>query len=286
VSCSFAQVFATSVLGKARHEQWTFSVRDHRADVEVPTPYDPAPLDLGHVGLLGAGAIGSAFAYTLWLSHWTASLEIFDRETYDEPNLETTCLIHREHVRKCAPKAIALADVTRRPGLTVEGFRATIGPHSPELTVARRFFICGVDNPQTRRVLDQTRTEALLNGAVGGSAFDAGHVLFTRHGVTDPPLSARYPLRERPPVASASGHMPIEIRDECSRVPYEGVSVAAPFIAVASGAMLAGACAAEVNGLPRGDRPNYVKLDLLGLQHKLISRNDSRTEPGDLDAPR
>ncbi len=286
VACTFAQVFASSVLGKARHEAWTFSVRDHRVDPEAPTSHEPAPLDLGPVGLLGAGAIGSAVAYALWLSNWTASLQIFDRETYDEPNLETTCLIHREHVRKCAPKAVALAEVSRRLGLAVAGFRATIASGSLELTVARRFFVCGVDNPETRRVLDRTRAKTLLNGAVGGSAFDAGHVLFTRHGAGDPTLSARYPARESPPVSSGASHLPLEVRDECSRVAYEGVGVAAPFIAVATGAMLAGACAAEVKGLSRRDRPNYVKLDLLGLQHKLISRNDSRPDSTGLDPPR
>lgn len=277
VACAFAQIFATVVLGRARHEAWTFSVRDHRADAEGPPSHDLQPLDLGPVGLLGAGAIGSAFVYAVWLSHWTASLQIFDRETYDEPNIETTCLIHLDHVRKCAPKAAALAEVSRRPGLAAEGFRTAIDASSPELLVPRRVFVCGVDNPETRRALDHTRADALLNGAVGGSALDAGHVLFTRHLAADPPLSTRYPARDRPATPASAAHLPTELHDECSRISYDGVSVAAPFIAVATGAMLAGACAAEAQSVPRDGRPNYLKLDLFELQRQLISRNDPRS---------
>jgi hypothetical protein len=276
VSCAFAQIFASVVLGMPRHEAWTFSVLDHRAGFEGSTFHELQPLDLGSVGLLGAGAIGSAFAYALRLSHWTADLQIFDRETYDEPNIETTCLIHLDHVRRCAPKAVALAEVSRRPGLIVEGVRTEIDASSPELMVPRQVFVCGVDNPDTRRELDRTRADALLNAAVGGGALDAGHVLFTRHLASDPPLSARYPARDRPATAASTAHVPIELRDQCSRVSYEGVSVAAPFIAVAAGAMLAGACAAEARRVPRETRPNYLKLDVFELQRQLITRHDPR----------
>jgi molybdopterin/thiamine biosynthesis adenylyltransferase len=268
VSCTFAQLFNKTLLGRERRHPWTFSVRDLAAGVDAPAAHTLAAIDCGQVAVLGAGAIGSAFAYTVWLSNWTASLDIYDRESYDEPNLETTCLIGNDHVVQCRPKAPALAEAASRPGLRVAGHQVEIRRDSPELDIQRSTFVCAVDNPETRRILDSTRADLLLNAAVGGAVLDAGQALFTRHGVADPALSKRYP--ERTPVATQNrpdARLPEEVQDDCSRVAYEGVATAAPFIATATAAMLAAACAE----IPP-DAPNYLKLDLFGLQDRVDRR--------------
>jgi molybdopterin/thiamine biosynthesis adenylyltransferase len=268
VSCAFAQLFNKTIFGIDSRHSWTFCVRELCVAPPLPTEHKPAPKDIGRAAVLGAGAIGSALAYTLWLSDWTGHIEILDRDSYDEPNLETTCLIGREQVVRCLPKAPALAAVAARPGLSARGQPVEVTASSPELLAPWSTFVCAVDNSETRRMLDSVAAEFLLNGAVGGSARDSGQVLFSRHGRSDPLLSTLY--RERPPApphTPTSSHVPEEVRDECSRVSYEGVAAAAPFIATASGAMLAAACA----GAPSG-APNYLKLDLFGLQHRVDRR--------------
>lgn len=272
VSCTFAQLFNRTIFGIGSRHSWTFCVRELCVGPPLPTEHKPTPKDIGSAAVLGAGAIGSALAYTLWLSDWIGDLEILDRDAYDEPNLETTCLIGREHVVRCLPKAPALAAAAARPGLSARGNRLEVTASSPELNAPRSTFICAVDNPETRRMLDSVAADVLLNGAVGGSARDSGQVLFSRHGTSDPLLSTLY--RERPappPHAPRSSHFPEEVRDECSRVSYEGVAAAAPFIATATAAMLAAACV----GASRG-APNYLKLDLFGLQDRVDSRWDPR----------
>lgn len=272
VSCAFAQLFNKSLFGVDSPHPWTFSVRDLRVAPPAPPAYALTPIDFGRAAVLGAGAIGSAFAYTLWLSTWTGSLEIYDRDAYDEPNLETTCLIDQEHVVRCLPKAPALATAAKRRGLHTTGYQVDITASSPELAAQRTTFVCAVDNPETRRLLDSVAADILLNGAVGGSARDSGQVLFSRHGPTDPPLSVRY--RERPAgdqVGIDAAHVPQEVEDACSRVAYEGVAAAAPFIATTTAAMLAAACV----DIPE-EAPNYLKLDLFGLQDRVDSRRDPR----------
>lgn len=272
VSCVFAQVFNRTLLGGGRAHSWTFSVSDLAAGVDAPSAYTLASVECGQVGVLGAGAIGSAFAYALWLSDWTASLDILDGDHYDEPNLETTCLIGKEEVMRCRPKAAALAEASTRSGLRTSGRHVVVERGSPELDIPRSTFVCAVDNPETRRILDSTRASLLLNGAVGGAAHDAGLVLFTRHGATDPPLAERYPERSVGPAEQAS-HIPVEIPDDCSRVAYDGIATAAPFIATATAAMLAAACARA----PPPDAPNYLKLDLFGRQDRIDRRLLRRT---------
>ncbi len=268
VSCVFAQVFSKTLLGGGHAHSWTFSVSDLAVGVDAPAAHTLASIECGQVGVLGAGAIGSAFAYTLWLSDWTAGLDILDGDSYDEPNLETTCLIGKDQVMRCRPKAAALAEASTRSGLRASGRHVVVDRGSPELDIPRSTFVCAVDNPETRRILDSTSAGLLLNGAVGGAARDAGLVLFTRHGAADPLLSERYPERKvvAGPIDEAA-RVPVEIRDECSRVAYDGVATAAPFLATATAAMLAAACAEVPPGAP-----NYLKLDLFGRQDRVDRR--------------
>lgn len=272
VSCVFAQLFGGTLLGRPRQHAWTVSLRNITGHTEIAGAYTREAIDCGDITLLGAGAIGSAFAYLLWLSEWSARVVVVDRDSYDEPNLETSCLIGRDHVRRCLPKAPALAECMRRPGLEATGRVEEVSAGSPVLGLKQRFFVCGVDNPETRRELDAHGSSWLLNAGVGGSSRDAGHVLYSRHGAGDPLLSTHYPARggdvggltEVP----EGGHVPQEMAEECSRIPYQGVSAAAPFVATTAAALIATACAGGVDSMPR-----YVKLDVLGLQDRMDIRD-------------
>lgn len=262
--CAFAKIFSAAVLRQPKYikESWRLDV----ANLSVsgnPIKRVPPDLNFGFVRLLGAGAIGSGVAFTLWLSGWKGKLEIIDDDFYDEPNHETTLVVGLPEVRRNRKKAIALSELASRPGLEVQARVERIVKDSKVLREGSDAFLCAVDNPETRRILDTTNTGLLLNAGVGGTAEAAGHVVLTRHGKSDRPLSSRY-LTQGP---QCSDHFPVEFRDDCSRVPYLKTSLAAPFIGASAGALLTSACALHALGCYSA--VNYFKLDLLKLQAAL-----------------
>jgi hypothetical protein len=220
---------------------------------------------------IGAGAVGSGLAHVLRHSGWQGHVEFVDKQVYEEPNHETTMLISQQNARDCLRKAETLARLLDSSTVTSHGVLATIDKHHPLLAQDWRALVVGVDNPQLRRALDDVSMPT-YNAAVGGSREDAGHLLWSRHDsmVGDHLLSSLYPpeLVETPDTSTA----PTDIVDECSRVAYANVSLAAPFLGLSAGALLAA-------GLARpGDAmiPNHFKLDLLGLQRYAISERRRR----------
>jgi hypothetical protein len=221
------------------------------------------------IRLLGAGAIGSGFTYTLWLSGWNAIVEIIDYDHYDEPNHETTMRIGLTEVRRNRKKAVALAENVKRNGLKTKFQVKRILKGNAILQEPSDAFVCAVDNPETRRILDGANTELLINAGVGGRAEDAGHVVWTRHLPGDPLLSKRYVTAD--PDNSRSV-VPEEFRkDECSRLIYHDASLAAPFIGLAAGTLLAAACG--LHATEQLPKVNYFKIDLLKLQSRFRAEN-------------
>jgi hypothetical protein len=264
--CAFAKVFAARVLGRpASTEAWSFfmSTLEPREHTERTS----TNLDLGRIGLLGAGAIGSAFCFALMLSGWAVDLEIFDDDAYVEPNQETTFLIGLPEVLRGRRKALALAGILKDNGIAARGRVVRVDAESELLRTRRDVFACAVDNAETRRALDAVNAAALINAAVGGSAEDAGHVVCSRHLNSDLSLSSLY-SGERGSDPSARRAAPSEVRDDdCSRLAYNSVSMAAPFLGGAAGALLLAQCASIKSGLTLPI--NYIKLDLLNLQSKM-----------------
>lgn len=276
--CAFAKLFAVHLLGRDEFakEAWSFSLRTMGGPKTLPPDLPSEPLHLGRIGVLGAGAIGSGFTYCIWLSRWSVDLDIIDRDTYGEPNQETTMFVGSPEVWRTRKKAIALAELARRPGLTTRPFPEEVGAESPILGERRDAFVCAVDNPDTRRVLDGVNCHLLLNGGVGGGAEDAGHVLWTRHTPGEPRLSVRYAASEQQ--AQSSLPPPLEMRnDKCSRIAYNDVALAAPFIGLSAGALLAASCGLQAAGWH--PPVNYLKLDLLKLQSKYMAEAYRSAQP-------
>ena len=263
VCCAVAKTFAAGVLGRpnALHEAWAFDLGDLSGLDSVP-----GQLDLGRVALLGAGAIGNGAAYVLDASGWDCDLTIIDHDIYEEPNEETSVLVSPTQACRGGEKANILAALTRRPGLAARGVVERVGTSSALLATAFDTFICAVDNPDTRRMLDGVRADLLLNAGVGGSRTDAGVLVWSRHRPGDPPLSARYGGGAAPQGASkAIGHPPRDLLDECSRIAYEDATLAAPFMGLAAGALLVAACASV--GREAGPHDlRHLTFDLLNLQ--------------------
>ncbi len=264
---AFAKYFSATVLRRpaAVTESWSFSI-DSLSEITPPPADLHTPIErtiLGKLHLLGAGAIGSSFCFSTHLSDDGAEIEIIDREKYDDPNQETTFFLSRAEAVHCPEKAVTLARLSSRPGLRVVGHPAReIQEGDPFLKSSCGAFVCAVDNPETRCLLDAAHCGILLNGGLGGTSLDAGHVLVTWHNGSVDSLASLYSYTSTPSANNALP--PREITDDCSRLEYESVSLAAPFVALASGALLHALC--RLNAVDRLPRVNYLKLDLLGQQ--------------------
>ncbi len=276
VCCGFAKLFSEAVIGNASQgkERWDFSLMNFsrltQNEQEIRTCSN---LNLGRIGLLGAGAIGAGFMFALIMSGWSAKVDIIDDDRYEEPNLETTMLTSKKAVLDCSFKAPHLSSIGElNPQLVCRPIKKRISGDSEELSQFRNLLVCTVDNTETRRILDSANVEAVLNGATGGTRLDSGHVLYSRHKrAVDPPLKNLYSVEGKEENTNAMDtDVPLEVaHDECSRIAYKGVSLAAPFMGLAVGSLLLAGCAHRViNAEPS---INYLKLDLMGLQSKYQS---------------
>lgn len=227
-------------------------------------------VDFGRIVLIGAGAVGSAFAHVLDGSGWRGAITIVDHERYDEPNHETTLLISRAATLRQAPKAETLASAIRSSSIAASFSATKVGSSDPLLRNPVDAIVCAVDNAELRRCLDVTSAGVVFNAGVGGTAEDAGHVLWTRHALYEPPLSFHYRQGSASSYATTT-RVPSDIStDECSRLAYRDVSLAAPFMALAAGALLAAGIAQQA--LKRPAPTNYMKFDLLESQQWSVRR--------------
>lgn len=273
VSCAFARLVKVSLLGKADASRpWTLNLLTS-TEKRLASGEERAfrELDLGLIGLLGAGAIGSAFAYLLRQSGWRASVDVIDYQRYEEPNEETSLLITRADVLASPKKAERLAALLNTDLIRAAPFVERVIAQSEILLKRRNVFICGVDNVETRLGLDCVNSPLLLNAGLGGTKYDAGHLLFSEHDVGDQRLSALYhPSFVTETLPAGSSHHPHEFQDQCSRLFYDSVSLAAPFMALASAALLLSGVVRSNVGL--NSVVQYLKIDLLGQQSSLQTR--------------
>ena len=253
-------------------EQWTHSLLDFEDDATNNI------VNFGRIVLIGAGAVGSAFAHVLCGSGWQGSITVVDHQRYDEPNHETTLLISRAATLRQSPKAETLASAIRSPSIAANFSSMKVGSSDLLLRDSVDAIVCAVDNAELRRCLDVTSAGTVFNAGVGGAAEDAGHVLWTRHARHEPPLSLHY-RQGSASFDAATRRVPSDISaDECSRLAYRDVSLAAPFMALAAGALLAAGIAQQA--LKRPAPTNYMKFDLLGLQQWSVRRSLGLGEPG------
>lgn len=272
VAAAFSKLFKAHVLNDSTFfdEEWTLSLADFDVHEDSGAVIPPADFDLGFIGILGAGAIGSALIHVLSLSPWRATVDLIDRQAYDEPNQETTFFIGISEARQRRLKVVALAELAARPGLVLNSIEHEVIAGSKLLGTRRNAFVSAVDNSPTRRVLDSVNAELLLNAGVGGSREDAGHIALSRHLPGDMALSKRY--QDAPEIVNtASLTPPAEITDPCSYLAYQDASLAAPFMALAAGALLGASLVHRATGYYPA--VNYLKFDLLRIQSSF--RRDS-----------
>lgn len=261
-----AKAFAARALGcsRAADEAWAFSLWSMSPVETVDMGPGRYPEDLRRVALLGAGSIGSAIGYVLKKSNVRAEVLILDDDAYDEDNIDTTLLLERPSAIAGAEKAGALAEAIATERLLTTSRRERVNEGSVVLRERWDLFFCGVDNAETRRELDHVNAACTINAAVGGEKEDAGHLLVSRHGPEDPRLSSLYPAskREEAPASSQPA--------DCSTFAYQGATMAAPFVALATAAIAVGQALRIAAG--RRDKPRIIKVDVRGFQQMMDVR--------------
>lgn len=267
-----AKLFVSTVMGRGgiADESWAFSLLAMNVYDSSGVEVAPRPEKLGRVAILGAGAIGSAIGFVLRQANLEVDVVTIDDDHYCEDNLDTTLMLSREVAILGLPKAAALAAAISGGKLRAEGRCERVVAGSKILGEEFGSFICGVDNAETRRILDRVSAGQLINAAVGGTRDDAGHALVSRHDTANP-LSKLYGERGGSLDVEQGANSPNEFfGDQCSLLAYQGATMAAPFVALAAGAIaVAQAMRAEVGAV---EGPRVVKIDLRGIQHKMELR--------------
>ncbi len=269
-ACAVAKLFNQAIfrVEKNAFESWDFCLLRFLTGVQTPVPV-LAHLDLGTIGLLGAGAIGSAVGYVLRLSTWSGRLDVIDSQYFEGPNLETCISADIQDVNRPLHKAAALVKLFETHGITATERQCKVVAGERLLEEQWDAFICAVDNTETRRILDATNSRILINAGLGATKHDAGWVLWTWHGKSDPALSSIY--REVPgDNLVAAGEVPEEFREECSRKHYNGVSLALPFVGLAAGSLLTANLYQNATGLKAGCASLHI--DLFGKQQRMTVR--------------
>jgi hypothetical protein len=266
VSCAFAKLFNCSIFRSDRNafEIWDFCLL--RFLIGKNEPVDVSRVDLGRIGLLGAGGIGSAVGYVLSLSNWFGLLEIIDFDYFEEPNLETCLMASVPDVNKPLRKAASLAKYFRAHTITSKERDFKVEAEAPILAERWDAFVCGVDNPETRLTLDNVNAGILLNAGLGATREDVGWVLYTRHLNGIPPLSAIY--KASASAASLSGDdVPEEYQAKCLRKDYQGISLALPFVGLAAGSLLASGIYQQ--SIKQPTTISSIRLDLFAKQQRM-----------------
>lgn len=271
IACAVAKLFNHAIFDAHQnaHESWDFCLLRFLSGAHIPIQLDEK-INLGRIGLLGAGAIGSALGCVLSISDWSGVLEVIDYDTYQEPNLETCVFADIQDVNRPLRKSLALAESLKGKNLDAHERRCKVEAGAGLLTEPWDAFVCAVDNPETRRILDDANARVLLNAGVGSSKHDLGWVLWTQHGqVGQAKLSSLYQAGSGMETAGGED-VPEEFREECSRIGYQGVSLALPFVGLAAGSLLAASLFQHANG--KQTPLSFVQLDLFGKQQRMTVR--------------
>lgn len=271
IACAVAKLFNHAIFDAHQNaqESWDFCLLRFLSGGHVPIRLD-RQINIGRIGLLGAGATGSALGCVLSISDWSGKLEVIDDDIYQEPNLETCVFADIRDVNRPLHKALALAESLKGKKIEAIERRCRVETGAKLLTEQWDAFVCAVDNPETRRILDDTNARILLNAGVGSSKHDLGWVLWTQHGDGGhAKLSSLYQADSEVETAGEDD-VPEEFREKCSRISYQGVSLALPFVGLAAGSLLAASLFQHASG--KRTPLSFIQLDLFGKQHRMTVR--------------
>jgi hypothetical protein len=267
VACAFAKLFNHAILGVSKHaaETWDFCLIRFLSNANNPLVY-AEDVQIGRVGLLGAGAIGSAVGYVLSLSGWSGKLDVIDFDTFEGPNLETCIMADAKSVNVPLRKAQGLVNSLAKHPIVASEKQCKVTANEQLSSEEWDAFICAVDNPETRRLLDTLNTRILINAGLGATKADAGWILWTRHSKGDQALSEIY--REIPKGSDdEAADVPEEFQEKCSRMNYRGVSLSLPFAGLVAGSLLVAGLCQHATGATTD--VTFLQVDLFAKQQRM-----------------
>ena len=271
VACAVAKLFNYAIFGRDQNvnEVWDFCLLRFQVGENAPIAVNDQT-KIGRIGLLGAGAIGSSVGYVLSISSWLGEVEVIDFDIFEEPNLETCVFADTQDVNRPLRKALALVGSLSNGQITASERRCKLKSADPILQERWEAFVCAVDNPETRRLLDDIDARILLNAGTGSTKYDLGWVLWTQHEKDSAMKLSSVYKEDSEAESTGAGEVPEEFRDACSRTNYQGVDLALPFVALVAGSLLAAGL--FQNAVEKKVGIAYLQIDLFGKQQKMTIR--------------
>ena len=257
---AFRAVLGLPLLGPVRLSLW--NLRGGTAAMDGPR-FGRA--DLGHVYLIGCGAVGSTIAYLLPLIRLTGILSLVDRDLVDASNLNRAPLFTFADISR--QKTEVAAAHLRRAGIVVHEYPEWFD----DAVAAGRIFNSRPDlvvptaNDRGVRHAIQHQVPPLQIYGTTGRNWDA---FLGRHiPLKEDCIACRFPAprpEAEPPLACATGRIPAPMPES-----NEAADAALPFLSTAAAALaVAELMKAALDSYPAN--PNFACLDLRGNMNDVL----------------
>jgi molybdopterin/thiamine biosynthesis adenylyltransferase len=168
----FSKTLDCNPLDVSSSESLTFSILDYALNTpSTENPVLPESFHLGSIHLIGAGAIGSATAYSLRSIHGVSgALTVIDPETIEVSNLNRYLPVTAKDAIENKPKVNIVKGLLSDSGLQVTVFRKAYQNYAKKRTPNLDLAVVAVDNDQTRWTIQNDFPRVILNGATGVSS--------------------------------------------------------------------------------------------------------------------
>jgi molybdopterin/thiamine biosynthesis adenylyltransferase len=159
------------------HESLTISAYTNKMGSSEVNPDLPEKLNIGTVHMVGAGAIGNAFAYTLSLfQQLEGQLIVIDADKVDLSNLNRYLLSTSLEVNH--RKVDIINKSLAKTGLKINGFFETWFDFTRHFGRQYDTVISTVDTAETRREIQSDLPRIILDGATSGFTFSISRHTF------------------------------------------------------------------------------------------------------------
>lgn len=254
---------------------------DPTADWRDPASDGPAVFALpSDFWIIGLGHLGQAYLWAIGLLPYNdpGAVRLFlqDADRAGESTQSTSVLT--KALDKGRRKTRICSDWAERRGFATNLIERRFGPDFKLGYGEPGLALCGVDNPDARRILDAAGFAMVLEAGLGAGAEDFR--LIRMHSFPSPQSSARiWPTADFTAQADANtdGTTPLTakpaykdlreagILDECGLTRLANVAVGAPFVGMTAAAIL---IAQSVRAVAGGPRVTVANLDLRSLAHR------------------
>jgi len=174
---AFKAIFSTTSncnpLDVSPSKPLTFSLFNYTLNTSLwQNPPLPESVPLGAVHLIGAGAIGSALAYSLRsISRVSGALTVIDPEIIETSNLNRYLPAIAKDAFERKPKVESVKDLLSESLLQVTVFHNTYQNYvSKRRSLNLDLVVAAVDNDETRWAIQNNFPRLILNGATGVSS--------------------------------------------------------------------------------------------------------------------